>query len=169
MKGLNKMKLAKYQTEAAVTISTDDTWTMAIHAVLGITAEFNELLLACVENDDEHIKKEMGDCCWMLAELCTANEWKMQDVVSLDEWDSRHDGLTADLCGVYQKVIQGHPLDESRVRIIIRHIWSQLMDMCFQEGWKMQDILALNIRKLRKRYPNGFEAERSMHRADGDV
>lgn len=163
------MKLARYQTEAAVTISTDDAWTMAIHAVLGITAEFNELLLACVENDDEHIKKEMGDCCWMLAEICTANGWKMQDVVSLDEWGSRHDGLTADLCGLYQKVIQGHPLDEARVRMIIRSVWSQLMEMCFEEGWKMQDILALNIKKLRKRYPNGFEAERSMHRADGDI
>lgn len=43
------------------------------------------------------------------------------------------------------------------------------MQYCKREGLKMQDILDLNIKKLRKRYPNGFEADRSIHRAEGDV
>jgi hypothetical protein len=36
-------------------------------------------------------------------------------------------------------------------------------------GWPLEDIFALNIEKLRKRYPGGFSAERSQNRAEGDV
>lgn len=163
------MKLARYQTEAAVTISTDDAWTMAIHAVLGMSAEYYEFLEAVIEDDRDHIQKEIGDCCWMIAELCTANGWKMQDVVSLNEWGYCSEGSTGLLCGLYQKVIQGHKLDEARVRMCIRHLWASLMEYCKHEKMDMQDILSMNIKKLRKRYPNGFEADRSIHRADGDV
>lgn len=163
------MKLDRYQTEAAKTISTDDAWTMAIHAVLGITAEMDEFLDAVIEENKEHIKKEIGDVCWMLAELCTANGWYMKTIVSIDEFEVGIGASYADLCGAYQKVIQGHPLDEAKVRMAIRGIWAQLMRYCKREGLKMQDILDLNIKKLRARYPNGFEAERSMHRKEDDV
>lgn len=163
------MKLGRYQAEAAVTISTDDTWTMAIHAVLGITAEMDEFLGAVIEGNKEHIEKEMGDVCWMLAELCTANGWYMKNIVSIDEFEVGIGASYADLCGVYQKVIQGHPLDEAKVRMAIRGIWAQLMRYCKNEGLNMQDVLSLNIKKLRARYPHGFESERSMHRADGDI
>lgn len=29
--------------------------------------------------------------------------------------------------------------------------------------------MELNIQKLRERYPDGFEVERSLHRKEGDV
>lgn len=31
-------------------------------------------------------------------------------------------------------------------------------------GWQMDDIAKHNIDKLRRRYPDGFEADRSLHR-----
>lgn len=31
-------------------------------------------------------------------------------------------------------------------------------------GWKLGDVAEHNIGKLRKRYPEGFDAERSLHR-----
>ena len=33
-------------------------------------------------------------------------------------------------------------------------------------GLSLEDIMAANIEKLRKRYPDGFDAERSVHRAE---
>ena len=33
----------------------------------------------------------------------------------------------------------------------------------------IQDVAATNIQKLKKRYPDGFDAERSLHRAKGDI
>ena len=36
-------------------------------------------------------------------------------------------------------------------------------------GWTMDDVAQHNVNKLRDRYPDGFDAERSLHRAEGDV
>lgn len=33
-------------------------------------------------------------------------------------------------------------------------------------GWNLDDIAEHNIEKLRKRYPDGFESERSLHREE---
>ena len=36
-------------------------------------------------------------------------------------------------------------------------------------GWDLDEIMQMNIDKLKTRYPDGFDAERSQHRAQGDV
>lgn len=36
-------------------------------------------------------------------------------------------------------------------------------------GYTLEDIFQMNIDKLRKRYPDGFDGEKSMHRAEGDI
>ena len=33
----------------------------------------------------------------------------------------------------------------------------------------LDDVMRLNVEKLLKRYPDGFNAEKSLHRAEGDV
>lgn len=47
---------------------------------------------------------------------------------------------------------QGHELDKA-------HLAKELSDT----------VLQMNVDKLRNRYPNGFEKERSLHRQEGDV
>lgn len=44
-----------------------------------------------------------------------------------------------------------------------------LMLGCYANGWDPAEILAMNIEKLRARYPDGFSPERSMNRKAGDV
>lgn len=107
----------EYQKLAARTIGIDpaDAGAMLNHAIFGLTSEAGEVsgILQKVyqghDADPEHMKKELGDCLWMIAEACTAM------------------------------------------------------------GFKLDDVMALNIKKLEDRYPNGFEAKRSLHRAKGDV
>ena len=88
---------------------------MACHAVFGLTSEAGEVAglfqkrYQGHELDEEHLMKEIGDCLWMIAELCTAY------------------------------------------------------------GFSLEDVMQLNIDKLRARYPNGFDTEKSLHRAEGDV
>ena len=36
-------------------------------------------------------------------------------------------------------------------------------------GCSMEEIMQMNIDKLRERYPNGFDPEKSQHRAKGDI
>lgn len=47
-------------------------------------------------------------------------------------------------------------------------LWYVAM-MCESFGWNMDEIMQMNVDKLKARYPEGFSADRSLHRADGDV
>lgn len=78
-------------------------------------------------------------------------------------------GEIGELHSLYQKVYQGHPFDE-------RHAMSELSDMlwfiaeyCTAMGWNLDDVMQYNIDKLISRYPDGFETDKSLHRAKGDV
>lgn len=88
---------------------------MLVHATTGLASEAGEFagLLQKIyqghEYNREHALKELGDCCWMISEACTA------------------------LDATLEEVMQG------------------------------------NIDKLRARFPDGFDPERSLHRKEGDV
>lgn len=106
----------EYQRMAMRTCSiTDSTNGMLSHAVLGLNSEAGEVASLFQKEyqghklDPEHLKKELGDCLWMIAEACTAM------------------------------------------------------------GWYMEDVMLANIDKLRARYPEGFDPEKSLHRKEGDV
>lgn len=56
------------------------------------------------------------------------------------------------------------------------HLKKELGDICWYIalacdafGWKLEDIMRMNIEKLSKRYPDGFDVDRANHRKEGDV
>ena len=78
-------------------------------------------------------------------------------------------GEMGELHSLYQKVYQGHEFDKY-------HAMSELSDMlwfiaeyCTVMGWNLDDVMQYNIDKLIARYPDGFEADKSLHRAEGDI
>lgn len=75
-----------------------------------------------------------------------------------------------ELHGIYQKEYQGHieSTDEHRKKEVGDLIWF-IAEYCTTQDWDFDDVMQLNIDKLRARYPEGFSAERSIHRAEGDV
>ena len=44
-----------------------------------------------------------------------------------------------------------------------------IAEACEALDLEMNDVMQTNIDKLRARYPKGFEAERSLNRAEGDI
>jgi hypothetical protein len=36
-------------------------------------------------------------------------------------------------------------------------------------GYDLEAVLQMNVDKLRARYPDGFDADKSLHRKEGDV
>ena len=74
-----------------------------------------------------------------------------------------------ELNGIYQKFYQGHPVDEAHLQKELGDLFWFAAELCTVRGWKMDDIAITNITKLQSRYPDGFEADRSLHRAEGDV
>lgn len=78
-------------------------------------------------------------------------------------------GLTSEVgevCGIYQKTHQGHPLNAVALRKEIGDILWFVAELCDANGWDMGFVAEDNIAKLMKRYPNGFSAEKSVNREE---
>lgn len=79
----------------------------------GEVGEFNDLVKKMIFHEkkveQEHLKKELGDCCWYLAMICQSF------------------------------------------------------------GWDMDEIMQMNVDKLKARYPEGFDVERANNKAKDDV
>ena len=111
------MTINEYQELAMRTVNPDlDKNQMLINSVMGLCGESGEAIDIVKkwyahghELDKEHLKKELGDIAWYLAEATTALEIELSDV------------------------------------------------------------LEANIEKLKKRYPEGFQTQKSVERAEGDV
>ena len=41
--------------------------------------------------------------------------------------------------------------------------------LCESFGWSLDEIMQMNVEKLKARYPDGFDIERANHRMDGDI
>lgn len=109
------MTLNEYQQAAQRTSNTLTFSAKLENGLLGLCGEVGELadhykkyLFQGHEYDREHMKKELGDCLWYVAETA---------------------------CGL---------------------------------GCTLEDIAQMNINKLKARYPDGFDPDKSMHRKAGD-
>jgi len=81
--------------------------------------------------------------------------------------------LIAAECGeihsIYQKLYQGHAFKTNDlVREIGDLLWG-IAELCTYYGVGLEQVAAMNIEKLKARYPEGFSVERSLHRQEGDV
>jgi NTP pyrophosphatase (non-canonical NTP hydrolase) len=76
-------------------------------------------------------------------------------------------GEVADI--VKKATFQGHTINRE-------HLAKELGDVCWYIaetataiGYDLETIMQMNIDKLMKRYPDGFSADRSQNREDGDL
>ena len=173
------MTLNEYQTRAARTIACTNSADMRMHALLGLASETGELMDALYLSEplnDEQAKREMGDIMWMVAEYCTANGWFLAEVIKKPDPVEYDEFEFAELCkavgmltGYYQKIYQGHLVDSDKAQKAVRGIYKALYTMTRFYDTSIDEILQMNIDKLLKRYPDGFDNTRSLHRSDGDL
>ena len=64
---------------------------------------------------------------------------------------------------------QGHIEPEEHYKKELGDLLWFIAEYCTANGWTLDEIAQMNIDKLRKRYPDGFNAERSINRKEGDV
>jgi len=74
-----------------------------------------------------------------------------------------------ELLGIYQKAYQGHLLSPEHIDKELGDILWMVAEYCTATGRKLDDIMELNIQKLRDRYPEGFDSEHSLHRKENDI
>lgn len=65
---------------------------------------------------------------------------------------------------VKKHIFHQHPLDLEELGKEIGDVLWYVALLLDTTGLKMDDILQANIEKLKRRYPDGFDPERSLHR-----
>ena len=74
-------------------------------------------------------------------------------------------GESGEVCDIVKKFrFQGHELDRSRVAEEISDCLWYIAITAKAIGYTLEEVMQLNVDKLLKRYPNGFEAARSVNR-----
>ena len=66
-------------------------------------------------------------------------------------------------------LFQGHDLDVDHIAKECGDCLWYLAILAKGAGYTLDEIAQMNVDKLRKRYPDGFEIEKSLHRAEGDI
>jgi len=62
----------------------------------------------------------------------------------------------------------GHEVNETEIIKELGDIMWYIANMAICLGYTLDEVAAINIDKLQKRYPKGFSAERSINRNDGE-
>ena len=105
----------------------------------------------------------------------TINEYQSLAMTTLNPELSERDVLinsVMGLCGeageaidiVKKWMAQGHELDRQRLAGELGDIAWYLAEAATALGLPLEDILRANIEKLKRRYPQGFSASRSLRR-----
>ena len=92
---------------------------------------------------------------------------------ALSEKDVLINGVMG-LCGesgeaidiVKKWLAQGHELDKEKLAGELGDICWYLAETATALGLSLEDIMAANIEKLKARYPDGFDSDRSIHRSE---
>ena len=68
--------------------------------------------------------------------------------------------------GHFQKVHQGHPLDENALMLEVGDLLWGIAELCTVNSWELAGVAQANIDKLLRRYPDGFSPDRSVNREE---
>ena len=73
-------------------------------------------------------------------------------------------GETADI--IKKHFFQGHELDKEELKKELGDVMWYLAILAFSAHIDLDDVARENIEKLKRRYPNGFSADRSVNREE---
>lgn len=190
------MTFNEYQEEALRTANPECRNIINVALGLcGESSEFMELLTnetkSSTERDKSHLCKELGDVSWYASVGSYVLGYKLSNIIDSDnyhytpnEWQKMFGSsknqtfnvidlsITLSVrCGEFadvikKRVFQGHGLNKEKlVKILYDILW--LVAMLYDKiGYKFEEGLQMNVDKLRKRYPNGFESEKSINREE---
>lgn len=96
-----------------------------------------------------------------------ARRTQRQDMESADKLNHALHLLSAEvgeIHSIYQKAYQGHEVDDEKVLDEAGDVLWGLAELMDALGFTLEEMAQHNIDKLKARYPEGFDPERSLHR-----
>ena len=109
----------------------------------------------------------------------TGNEYQALAARTINKNSTAYDQVCHALHGIsaeageihalHQKRYQGHNFNFDHEKKEVGDLLWFIAELCTARGWKLEDVMQDNIDKLRARYPDGFDADKSLHRKTGDI
>lgn len=108
----------------------------------------------------------------------TGNEYQVAALRTASGMNYEHYGLLMNgalgLCGeagevadlVKKATFQGHDLDKEHIAEELGDVAWYLAVAAQAIGYDLDTVFQMNVDKLMRRYPNGFDANRSIHRPE---
>ena len=78
-------------------------------------------------------------------------------------------GELGEIHSMFQKTYQGHEINEEHLVKEIGDLLWFIAEFCTSINVSLDTVGETNIEKLKKRYPDGFEVDKSLNRKEGDV
>lgn len=111
----------------------------------------------------------------------TINEYQIEAMRTANGVDYENHGMLINaalgLCGesgevadiIKKATFQGHELDVVHVAKELGDVAWYLAVGAHAIGYDLETIMQMNVEKLRARYPDGFDVDKSQHRKAGDI
>lgn len=111
----------------------------------------------------------------------TINEYQKEAMRTASGIDYENNGMLINaalgLCGeggevadiVKKATFQGHELDKEHIAKELGDVAWYLAVGAQAIGYDLETVFQMNVDKLRARYPDGFSANKSLHRKEGDI
>lgn len=155
------------------------------NCAMGLAGEAGECYEAIIKRENENIIKELGDLAWYIAVCAEVINVPLEQIVYTNEmaiaklFDLEISEIGTNIViyackctDIIKKHIYHHHELDSHALIDILGILMKCICFCatlIDDSYTFDTVLQMNVDKLRKRYPDGFEVEKSLNRAEGDV
>ncbi len=177
-----KMTMNEYHKQAMRTSPRDghDKLDNGMLGLIGETGELADLYKkyiyqsrAGAEIPAERFADELGDVLWYLAEIADGMEKNLADVVGADfdcleesaKKGNKRRSLRSNIIDMCETaMLIEKTTDFDRVWIYMHLMLEHAAMLALKLDLPLTEIAARNIEKLKKRYPDGFDAERSEAR-----
>lgn len=173
-----KLSWEEYKDLAAVTESPNFHYenfkVTTLHGIIGIQTESAELLEAVQDKihiNIKNVREEIGDILWYISAVVRAENIEIniqqEEFLSIYPIVTRIQILAGILVDVAKKgIFYGKEPDMNLVSETIKILIQLINKICSYYDWDIEEVMAENIKKLKKRYPEQFTSYYSEVRLD---
>lgn len=129
-----------------------------LNGLLGLYGEIIEFLMASEDGELD----ELGDCYWYTALLFHTTGLELLNIKKAKNSLMVCSGLLSD--HFKKHFFQGHSLDSNLVQVLLSEIKFHLDVSTTFINSSPEEVMKYNVNKLKKRFPEGFEVEKSINR-----
>lgn len=113
------------------------------------------------------MRTTIGDATSRLIELIQKSRYDIGTAINASSGIAGEAGEVNEI--IKKWIFHGNDLDEEHLKKELGDVTWYIAMMCHAFGWDLDEIMQMNIDKLKARYPEGFDTVRANNREKSDI